>query len=112
MSWKVADDNDDLGGVARTPPLSHHRLHCSRYSVACDRSSDRVCLWSGHMTGDVLKELGELQKLYPGAFYNGGANNHFMEYLEDLATLSSGRTTSISRWPLASGGRSCSRLGS
>lgn len=36
-----------------------------------------------HTTEDVLKELGELQELYPDAFYNGDANDHLMEYLED-----------------------------
>ena len=36
-----------------------------------------------HTTGDVLEELRELQDLYPDAFYNGSANNHIMEYLED-----------------------------
>lgn len=36
-----------------------------------------------HTTGDVLKELTELQELYPDAFYNGDANDHLMEYLED-----------------------------
>lgn len=36
-----------------------------------------------HTTGDVLKELGELQEVYPDAFYNGDANDHLMEYLED-----------------------------
>lgn len=36
-----------------------------------------------HTTGDVLKELGELQELHPDAFYNGEANNHLMDYLAD-----------------------------
>jgi len=36
-----------------------------------------------HTTGDVLKELRELQELYSDAFYNGEANDHIMEYLED-----------------------------
>lgn len=36
-----------------------------------------------HTTGDVLNELGELQELYPDAFYNGDANAHLMGYLED-----------------------------
>lgn len=36
-----------------------------------------------HTTGDVLKELRELQEVYPDAFYNGEANDQIMEYLED-----------------------------
>ena len=36
-----------------------------------------------HTTEDVLKELNELQQLYPDAFYNGDANDHLMEYLEN-----------------------------
>lgn len=36
-----------------------------------------------HTTEDVLEELRELQELYPDAFYNGDANDHIMEYLED-----------------------------
>lgn len=34
-----------------------------------------------HTTGDVLKDLDELQELYQDAFYNGDANDHLMEYL-------------------------------
>lgn len=36
-----------------------------------------------HTTGDVLRELRELQDLYPDAFYNGAANDHLIKYLED-----------------------------
>jgi hypothetical protein len=36
-----------------------------------------------HTTGDVLKELNELQELHPDAFYNGEANDHLMKYLEN-----------------------------
>jgi len=36
-----------------------------------------------HTTGDVLKELRELEELYPDAFYNGAANEHLMDYLAD-----------------------------
>ena len=35
-----------------------------------------------HTTGDMLKELRELQDLHSDAFYNGEANDHIMEYLE------------------------------
>lgn len=40
-----------------------------------------------HTTGDVLNELGELQDLYPDAFYNGDANAHIMGYLEDSSNF-------------------------
>jgi len=35
-----------------------------------------------HTTGDVLRELQELNDTYPDAFYNGAANDHLMEYAE------------------------------
>lgn len=35
-----------------------------------------------HTTGDVLRELQELDDAYPDAFYNGSANEHLMEYAE------------------------------
>jgi hypothetical protein len=35
-----------------------------------------------HTTGDVLRELQELDDAYPDAFYNGAANEHLMEYAE------------------------------
>lgn len=35
-----------------------------------------------HTTGDVLRELQELQEAYPEAFYNGAANDHLMEYAD------------------------------
>ena len=38
---------------------------------------------SKHTTEDVLKELQELQSTYPDEFYNGDANDHLMEYLEN-----------------------------
>ena len=36
-----------------------------------------------HTTSDVLRELRELEVLYPDAFYDGEANDHIMGYLED-----------------------------
>ena len=36
-----------------------------------------------HTTSDVLSELGDLEEEYPDAFYNGEANDHIMQYLED-----------------------------
>jgi hypothetical protein len=36
-----------------------------------------------HTTADVLRELEELQNLYQDEFYNGSANDHVMNYLED-----------------------------
>lgn len=36
-----------------------------------------------HTVGEVLTELEELQDLYQDEFYNGGANRHIMQYLED-----------------------------
>lgn len=35
-----------------------------------------------HTTGDVLKELRELEETFPEAFYDGAANNHIMEYVD------------------------------
>ncbi|WP_058825754.1 hypothetical protein [Haloferax sp. Q22] len=36
-----------------------------------------------HTTGDILKELQELEEAYTDEFYNGAANDHIMQYLED-----------------------------
>lgn len=36
-----------------------------------------------HTVADVLTELQELQALYQDEFYNGDANSHIMDYVED-----------------------------
>ncbi len=36
-----------------------------------------------HTIGDILKELQELKEAYTDEFYNGAANDHIMQYLED-----------------------------
>lgn len=36
-----------------------------------------------HTTSDVLRELRELEALFPNEFYDGKANDHIMKYLED-----------------------------
>lgn len=36
-----------------------------------------------HTTGDILKELQELEEAYTDEFYNGDANDHIMQYLEE-----------------------------
>ena len=36
-----------------------------------------------HTTGDVLRELDRLQKLYPDAFYDGEANEYLVSRLDD-----------------------------
>lgn len=38
-----------------------------------------------HTTGDVLRELDELQELHPEEFYNGEANAHIVAYLGDAS---------------------------
>lgn len=37
-----------------------------------------------HTTGDVLRELSELEEAYPDAFYDGAANDHIMEHFSDM----------------------------
>ncbi|KOX95482.1 hypothetical protein [Halorubrum tropicale] len=36
-----------------------------------------------HTTSDILKELQELEETYTDEFYNGEANDHIIQYLEE-----------------------------
>ncbi|EMA11556.1 hypothetical protein SAMN05443574_103258 [Haloarcula vallismortis] len=36
-----------------------------------------------HTTSDILKELQELEEAYTDEFYNGAANDHIMQYLDE-----------------------------
>ena len=37
-----------------------------------------------HTTGDVLQELKDLEETYPDALYDGEANDHIMQNIDDL----------------------------
>ena len=40
-----------------------------------------------HTTTDILRELQELVELYPDAFYDGDANEHVMEHINQMGEV-------------------------
>ena len=50
--------------------------------VVCNMTHESYLL--KHTTGDVLRELAELEGAYPDAFYDGAANDHIMKHYADM----------------------------